>query len=297
MEGEIFHDTEDAERRLGEEADSKEGSSNLKIDLQEEDIGQMITVVGHQGELLELLIDRNVTETGTQGFRSCLKPLSDLHQLRERIHRRLAQEAERQEKTKEQDKKESAGAIGGKVEGSTGEKGFADLFPTISEKGGNKERISIDQSKVENKNEEEKERRDTLNKRVSLPSFGPLPSSINDKTMGKLCEEVNAFLSWPSVRTCDELRDYASSCLSNLSSSPPPTLSAVDFVLQPFELRSVTVQRGAKYEACVNMPDEGNVLVWKFNLEVRQWKNMREAMRDSGFKKREWMSSVVIQQS
>ncbi|OQR85667.1 hypothetical protein ACHHYP_11579 [Achlya hypogyna] len=96
-----------------------------------------------------------------------------------------------------------------------------------------------------------------------VPSFPLFPSVPSDTALTHLCAELNAFFEHGVVKASEEFKAVVADDLGQGSGQ----MTAIDFVLQPFEYQKIVVGRGAKYEAQLQVERADQVLVWKFEVD------------------------------
>ena len=92
-------------------------------------------------------------------------------------------------------------------------------------------------------------------------SFPPLPSSFHEAAVIAYCTELNHFLI--QVQDTTDFKSYFTSSNETVN---VPTMSAIQFVLQPFEYEKVHIARGSKYEREIAVELEQSVVLWKFEV-------------------------------
>jgi hypothetical protein len=103
-------------------------------------------------------------------------------------------------------------------------------------------------------------RRGNAGARLSFPCYPTVPK---DSALALLCSELNAYFAHPKVYESAEFKQLMHEDLA------PGTgqMTAIDFLLQPFEYEKVHVQRGSKFELQLQVKSKDQVLVWKFDVE------------------------------
>ena len=103
----------------------------------------------------------------------------------------------------------------------------------------------------------------------ALPSF---PSTRSAAALTQFCAQLDAFLQcrcycstclWlaEEIRQCDSLRELVE------TDATPNTLSAIEFVLQPFPLQVVNIASGTSHRVQLEASAQSQV-VWKFSLDA-----------------------------
>ncbi|OQS04700.1 myosin [Thraustotheca clavata] len=95
------------------------------------------------------------------------------------------------------------------------------------------------------------------------PSFPMFPSVPNDAALTLLCTELNAYFKHDVVKESVEFKALLHEGLEHGTGQ----MTAIDFLLQPFEYEKIAVQRGSKYEVQLQVTEAKQVLVWKFEVE------------------------------
>ncbi|KAF0742892.1 hypothetical protein Ae201684_002286 [Aphanomyces euteiches] len=98
---------------------------------------------------------------------------------------------------------------------------------------------------------------------VNMPSFPSFPSQPNDTKLALLCSELTTYFKHDTVQTSEELRSLVDEELS----VGPAQMTAIDFILQPFEYEKASIMRGSKFEAQLQVTAADQTLVWKFEVE------------------------------
>ncbi|EQC25715.1 hypothetical protein SDRG_16417 [Saprolegnia diclina VS20] len=97
----------------------------------------------------------------------------------------------------------------------------------------------------------------------SIPSFPLFPGVPTDAALTHLCAELNAYFAHASVKATAELHALLADDLGNNTGH----MTAIDFLLQPFEYEKVVIPRGSKHDVQLQVTNSSQVLVWKFEVE------------------------------
>ncbi|ETW03250.1 hypothetical protein H310_05646 [Aphanomyces invadans] len=98
---------------------------------------------------------------------------------------------------------------------------------------------------------------------INIPSFPLFPSNATDAKLAVLCAELTAYFKCDKVYESDEVR----SLVDEEITAGAAHMTAIDFILQPFEYEKVNILRGSKHELQLQMTSAGQSLVWKFEVE------------------------------
>ncbi|KDO32187.1 hypothetical protein SPRG_03404 [Saprolegnia parasitica CBS 223.65] len=97
----------------------------------------------------------------------------------------------------------------------------------------------------------------------SIPSFPLFPGMPTDAALTHLCAELNDYFAHGSVKASAELHALLADDLCHGTGH----MTAIDFLLQPFEYEKVVIPRGSKHDVQLQVTNSSQVLVWKFEVE------------------------------
>ncbi|RHY21187.1 hypothetical protein DYB36_011318, partial [Aphanomyces astaci] len=89
---------------------------------------------------------------------------------------------------------------------------------------------------------------------LNIPSFPVFPSPATDAKLAVLCG---------AVHESDEVHALVNEELA----AGVAHMTAIDFILQPFEYEKVNILRGSKHELQLQVASAGQTLVWKFEVD------------------------------
>ncbi|KAF0698834.1 Aste57867_10558 [Aphanomyces stellatus] len=98
---------------------------------------------------------------------------------------------------------------------------------------------------------------------LNIPSFPTFPSQPTDAKLALLCAELTTYFRRDTIQASDEVRALVDDELS----AGTAHMTAIDFILQPFEYEIAHISRGSKFEAQLQVTLAGQSLVWKFEVE------------------------------
>ncbi|ETV74876.1 hypothetical protein, variant [Aphanomyces astaci] len=98
---------------------------------------------------------------------------------------------------------------------------------------------------------------------LNIPSFPVFPSPATDAKLAVLCAELTVYFKCGAVHESDEVH----ALVNEERAAGVAHMTAIDFILQPFEYEKVNILRGSKHELQLQVASAGQTLVWKFEVD------------------------------